>query len=70
MKNVSLVQMKKNQKGRVVEILSGSSLAFPCIATFIVLFKELGLRDLIKATFIMIATGSIVGTILNIGITG
>ncbi|MDD4954337.1 MAG: ferrous iron transporter B [Candidatus Omnitrophica bacterium] len=44
------------------------SISFPCIATFTTLFKELGLRDLIKATLIMIITGLIVGTILNFGI--
>ena len=46
------------------------AVSFPCIATFVVLFKELGLRDLIKATLIMIATGLIVGAVLNIGIVG
>lgn len=46
------------------------AVSFPCIATFIVLFKELGLRGLIKATLIMIVTGLIAGAILNIGIVG
>lgn len=44
------------------------SISFPCIATFVALLKELGFRDLIKATFIMIITGLIVGVILNFGI--
>ena len=39
---------------------------FPCVATFIVLFRELGARDLVKATGIMIAMTLVVGGILNI----
>jgi len=38
---------------------------FPCIATFVVLFKELGARDLIKATAIMIVSTLLVGGVLN-----
>ena len=34
---------------------------FPCIATFVVLFKELGLRDLLKLTVIMILVVVITG---------
>ncbi len=44
------------------------AISFPCIATFAVLLKELGLRYLIKATLIMMAAGLIVGTLLNFGI--
>lgn len=44
------------------------AISFPCIATFVVLLKELGLRYLIKATLIMITTGLLVGTLLNLGI--
>ncbi len=44
------------------------AVSFPCIATFAVLFKELGFRDLLKATAIMIIVGLIVGAILNFGI--
>lgn len=39
---------------------------FPCIATFVMLLKELGIKDLVKATLIMIITALIVGGILNI----
>lgn len=46
------------------------AVSFPCIATFVVLFKELGLKDLIKATLIMTVTGLVVGALLNIGIAG
>ncbi|MBU1905379.1 MAG: ferrous iron transporter B [Candidatus Omnitrophica bacterium] len=44
------------------------AVSFPCIATFVVLLRELGLRGVIKATAIMAATAIIVGTILNFGI--
>ncbi len=39
---------------------------FPCIATFIVLLKELGVGSLLKAAGIMIATSLIVGGLLNL----
>ena len=39
---------------------------FPCVATFVVLFKELGARDLIKATAIMLVSTLLVGGILNV----
>ncbi len=39
---------------------------FPCVATFVVLFKELGAKDLIKATTIMIVSSLLVGGILNV----
>ncbi len=38
---------------------------FPCVATFVILFKELGARDLIKATAIMFVSTLLVGGILN-----
>jgi ferrous iron transport protein B len=41
------------------------AISFPCIATFIVLWKELGVKDLIKSTVIMITISIIVGTALN-----
>jgi len=39
---------------------------FPCVATFTVLIKELGLKDMLKAAGIMVITAFSVGTILNI----
>ncbi|MBN2255346.1 MAG: ferrous iron transporter B [Deltaproteobacteria bacterium] len=39
---------------------------FPCIATFVVLLKELGLKDFIKSSAIMIVTALLTGGILNI----
>ncbi len=39
---------------------------FPCIATFVVLLKELGLKDFLKSAVIMISSALIVGGMLNI----
>ncbi len=39
---------------------------FPCVATFAVLVKELGLKDMIKATIIMVFLALTVGTLLNL----
>jgi len=41
------------------------AISFPCAATFIVLWKELGLKDLIRSTLMMIIVSIIVGTALN-----
>jgi ferrous iron transport protein B len=42
------------------------AISFPCIATFVVLWKELGFKDLVKATLIMVATSVIMGAALNL----
>lgn len=39
---------------------------FPCIATFTMLIKELGVKDMVKATGIMIVASILVGGILNL----
>jgi len=39
---------------------------FPCIATFVVMFKELGAKDLLKAALIMVAVSLLVGGALNL----
>jgi ferrous iron transport protein B len=39
---------------------------FPCIATFAVLIRELGIRDMIKSAAIMISSALIVGGLLNL----
>ena len=44
------------------------AISFPCIATFAVMFKELGFKDLVKSTLIMIFVSLIVGTLLNFAI--
>ena len=41
------------------------ALSFPCIATFVVLWKELGLKDFIRAIMIMLGVSFIVGAFLN-----
>jgi ferrous iron transport protein B len=43
---------------------------FPCIATFAVLVKELGIKDMIKAAIIMITTAVFVGVIMRIILLG
>jgi ferrous iron transport protein B len=42
------------------------ALYFPCIATFAVLLKELGVKDMLKSAAIMISTALVVGGILRI----
>jgi len=39
---------------------------FPCIATFVVLFKELGVPDMLKSTAIMASSALIAGGLLNL----
>jgi len=39
---------------------------FPCIATFVVLFRELGVRGMLKATAIMVTVALSVGGLLNL----
>jgi ferrous iron transport protein B len=43
---------------------------FPCVATFAVLFRELGIRDLALATGIMIVVSLLAGTILRVLLLG
>ncbi len=43
---------------------------FPCVATFVVLFRELGIRDLIRSTLLMIFTALIVGGVMRIILLG
>ncbi len=42
---------------------------FPCAATFVVLSKELGARDMLKSTAIMLIVTLVVGTLLNFILT-
>ena len=39
---------------------------FPCIATFVVLFKELGIKDTFKSVLIMLISSLVVGGLLNV----
>jgi ferrous iron transport protein B len=43
---------------------------FPCVATFIVLLKELGVKNMLKSTAIMISTAVVVGIILRLVLIG
>ncbi len=49
-------------------VIGSSTLAmfFPCIATFVVLFKELGALDTVKSIGIMVVTALVVGGLLNL----
>jgi ferrous iron transport protein B len=51
--------------GQLVVACTVLSMFFPCIATFTVLYKELGLRDLFKSTGIMIVASLLTGAVLN-----
>jgi ferrous iron transport protein B len=42
------------------------AVSFPCIATFVVLWKELGVKDLIKVILIMMGVALLAGTTLNL----
>jgi ferrous iron transport protein B len=43
---------------------------FPCIAAFVVLLKELGIKNMIKSALIMASTAAIVGFILRVILLG
>jgi ferrous iron transport protein B len=43
---------------------------FPCAATFVVLFRELGLKDMIKSSVIMLVVAFSTGALLNLIMTG
>lgn len=43
---------------------------FPCAATFVILFRELGLRDMVKSSIIMVVVAFSVGGLLNFMMTG
>ncbi|MFA6320949.1 MAG: ferrous iron transporter B [Candidatus Omnitrophota bacterium] len=42
------------------------AISFPCIATFVVIWKELGFKALAKSALIMLTISVIVGTLLNL----
>jgi ferrous iron transport protein B len=49
-------------------VISSTVLAmlFPCVATFVILARELGVRDLIKAVVVMIAATLVMGSLQNL----
>ncbi len=44
------------------------AISFPCVASFVVLAKELGVKGLIKSTLVMLGVSVIVGTLLRFAI--
>ena len=42
---------------------------FPCMATFILLCREIGVKYMLKSTVIMLVTFLIVGTVLNLSLS-
>ncbi|OPX59419.1 MAG: hypothetical protein A4E25_01221 [Methanobacterium sp. PtaB.Bin024] len=44
--------------------------SFPCIATFVVLIKEIGVKDMLKTVVLMLSVALITGTILNLILNG
>jgi len=55
---------------QLVIIATMLTMFFPCIATFAVMIKELGLKDMIKAALIMISAATIVGIVLRLVLIG
>ena len=52
--------------GQLVISTTVLAMFFPCMATFVILARELGARDMLKATGIMIAAALIVGSLQNL----
>ena len=55
---------------QLVIVATMLTIYFPCVATFAVLIKELGFRDMIKSAVIMVCTAGIVGFILRVVLLG
>jgi len=55
---------------QLVIIATILTIYFPCVATFAVLVKELGIKDMLKSTAIMVSTAVIVGIILRFVLLG
>jgi len=51
--------------GQLVVGCSVLAMFFPCIASFLILARELGLRDLLKAAAVMLSVAVLVGWLLN-----
>ncbi|MDP8290083.1 MAG: ferrous iron transporter B [Candidatus Susulua stagnicola] len=50
------------------QLITGATILaiyFPCVATFMVLVKELGIKDMLKSMLIMLFTAILVGFVLN-----
>ena len=55
---------------QLVIIATMLTMFFPCIATFAVMIKELGIRDMLKSALIMIGAATIVGILLRLILIG
>ena len=55
---------------QLVIVATMLTMFFPCIATFAVMIKELGIKDMIKAALIMISAATIVGFFLRLILLG
>ena len=42
------------------------SMTFPCIATFVVMWKELGVRRMLQSSALMLSAALITGAVLNL----
>jgi ferrous iron transport protein B len=55
---------------QLVIVATMLTMFFPCIATFAVMVKELGIKDMLKAAAIMITAATIVGVVLRFILLG
>ncbi|MBN2602858.1 MAG: ferrous iron transporter B [Candidatus Thermoplasmatota archaeon] len=55
---------------QLVIVATMLTIYFPCIATFAIMVKELGIKDMIKAAIVMIFAASFVGIILRFVLLG
>ena len=53
-------------KGQLVIASVVLTMYFPCIATFTVLLKELGIKDMLKSSAIMVFAKLLVGGVMNL----
>jgi ferrous iron transport protein B len=55
---------------QLVIIATMLTMFFPCIATFVVMIKELGIKDMLRSALIMVISAIIVGIILRLILLG
>jgi len=55
---------------QLVIVATMLTMFFPCVATFAVMMKEIGIKNMLKSAFIMISVASIVGIILRLILIG
>jgi len=55
---------------QLVIVATMLTMFFPCIATFAVMLKELGIKDMLKSALIMISAATIVGIVLRLILIG